>query len=63
MDVKIYNLKGQIVQSVFHGYPNKDLQFIWNGKDNAGKVTSSGIYFVKVTSGKEKVITKIIKIH
>ena len=62
MNIKIYNLKGQVVQTIFNGYPLQDMQFTWNGKDTTERNTSSGIYFVKVSSGKEKVIAKIIKI-
>lgn len=45
--VQIYNLKGQLVKSLWHDVPQADTVLRWDGKDNAGKSVASGIYYAK----------------
>ncbi len=46
---EIYNLKGQKVKTLVHGFLSTGLQQLsWNGTNDMGKTVSSGIYFCKV---------------
>ncbi len=50
VNVKIYNAKGQLIKNLVNGNLEKGVHnIVWNGKDNAGKNVSSGIYFYKIS--------------
>jgi hypothetical protein len=47
--VEVYNLKGQKVKTLVHGYLSTGLQQLnWNGTNDNGTTVASGIYFCKV---------------
>jgi M6 family metalloprotease-like protein len=49
----IYNTRGQIVRRLFQGLPSGNhVSLVWDGKDDSGKAVSSGIYLLKLRSGK-----------
>jgi len=52
-EIKIYNLKGQLVREF--GIRNSEFGFsaIWDGKDEFGNRVSSGLYFYQVIIGDE----------
>jgi len=59
-DLKIYNIRGQLVKD-FDIDTTPGLRNIsWDGCDNFGKRVSSGIYFYKLTADKKGVIKKMI---
>ncbi|MCK9609730.1 MAG: M20/M25/M40 family metallo-hydrolase [Candidatus Cloacimonas sp.] len=60
LEVKIYNLKGQLVKTLFQAIPNEKNTLYWEGNDNAGKKVSSGIYFIKAQQGKNIQTRKIL---
>ncbi|MCK4694268.1 MAG: hypothetical protein KAT74_00825, partial [Candidatus Cloacimonetes bacterium] len=39
---------------------SKTYSIVWNGKDSNNKAVSSGIYFYKISSGKESVMKKML---
>jgi len=44
--LKVYNLRGQLVQTLIDGQMDfGDHSFVWAGKNENGKDVSSGIYF------------------
>ncbi|MGB8657837.1 MAG: FlgD immunoglobulin-like domain containing protein [Candidatus Zixiibacteriota bacterium] len=48
----IYNLLGQTVTTLFHGYQETGLHTLtWGGKDDNGTQVSSGIYFYRLVAG------------
>ncbi len=54
--LKIYNIKGQSVETIFQGHLEAgEHKFIWNAAD-----CSSGIYFLKYASQDEKKVKKLI---
>ena len=60
-EIIIYNLKGQKVkQLVNEQLPAGQHSVIWNGTDNNGTKISSGIYIVRMESGKYTSLKKII---
>jgi len=47
--IDVYNLKGQLVKTLFTGMKEKgNFTIQWDGTDNAGRAQSSGIYFVRM---------------
>ncbi len=62
LDICIYNLRGQKVRKIFDGVlaPGKS-DFLWNGQDERGQTVPSGVYFIRVSSGGESKLRKILK--
>ena len=60
VDLRIYNLKGQLVKSLYSGVAlSKTLE--WNGKDENGRELASGIYFYHLmVNGKAEETEKLI---
>ena len=64
VQLNIYNMKGQLVKTLV----NEELEanfheVVWNGRDNSGKTTASGVYFYKMrasnyTSTKKMILMK-----
>lgn len=63
LTVAIFNLRGQLVQTIYQGYPNKSDLYVWNGKDKHGKEVGSGIYFIRVETANQKIMRKVLKVH
>ena len=48
-EISIYNLKGEKIKTLLNAIKNQgSYKLIWNGKNNAGKAVTSGIYFYKM---------------
>lgn len=59
--IDIYNIKGQKVRSVSsNAVKGGNSSLIWDGKAYNGKDLASGLYFAKILSGKQTVMTKIL---
>ncbi|PKN73298.1 MAG: hypothetical protein CVU50_03115 [Candidatus Cloacimonetes bacterium HGW-Cloacimonetes-3] len=57
----IYNARGQLVRSVSKGVQSPDnYKLTWNGKDNNGKECSTGIYYIKMSAGKDSFVRKAV---
>jgi hypothetical protein len=51
VSLEIYNIKGQLVKHIVSGFqPEGNYEVVWNGKDDAGKQVSSGIYYYRITA-------------
>jgi len=51
--IKIYNLKGQAVKTLYKGAMEAGQhKIIWNGMDNNNRPVSSGVYFCSLETGK-----------
>jgi hypothetical protein len=59
--IKIYDISGKLVKTfpLTTNHSSLTTNITWDGKDNNGKVTEAGIYFVKAQDEK---LTKIIKL-
>lgn len=58
---EIFNLRGQRVLSLYNDLMDKgSKELVWNGKDEHGRSVSSGVYFVKVSQGKQNTILKMM---
>ncbi|PKN73008.1 MAG: hypothetical protein CVU50_04425 [Candidatus Cloacimonetes bacterium HGW-Cloacimonetes-3] len=61
VSVEVYNIKGQLVKKLIHGYLNiGNHQFIWDSEDDNNRKVSSGIYFLRIQSGKHCVVKKMV---
>jgi hypothetical protein len=50
--IEVYNIRGEKVRTLVDGELQADFyNIVWNGKDNSGKKTSSGVYFYKMKAG------------
>jgi hypothetical protein len=59
-DAGIYNIKGQLVKQ----FTNQRSQSLtWDGKDQAHKSVSNGIYLIKVNQNGKSITKKIMHIH
>jgi hypothetical protein len=58
--LEIFNLNGQIVAE-FSGAAGPSVQsVIWNGRDRAGHLLSSGVYFYRLTAGEYHISRKML---
>ena len=61
VEIKIYNIKGQVVKSLIN--ENRAIgshRVVWNGSNNAGSKVSSGVYFVRMKLENHSVTRKIL---
>ena len=62
VSVKIFNIRGQLVKTIVNNEVVQTTNFVWNGKDNNGNSTSSGMYFVKMKTATSEVSKKMLLI-
>ena len=60
VSVGIYNIKGQLVKTLVDNEIVNNSTFIWDGTDNNGLSTSSGMYFVKMKTVSNVTAKKMI---
>ncbi|MDP8269180.1 MAG: right-handed parallel beta-helix repeat-containing protein [Candidatus Tenebribacter davisii] len=60
VSVKIFNIKGQLVRTIVNNEIMQNTTVVWNGKDNNGNSTSSGMYFVKMKTASSEVSKKML---
>jgi hypothetical protein len=51
IDIQVFNLRGQLVKTVFSGNSPRSAVFAWDGSDGNGQSASSGIYILRATQG------------
>jgi len=60
-DLRIYNIKGQLVKTLVKGEQQAGTyEVVWNGKDNNQKSVSSGIYFYKLSTKDDTIMKKML---
>ncbi|PKN78881.1 MAG: hypothetical protein CVU48_07010 [Candidatus Cloacimonetes bacterium HGW-Cloacimonetes-1] len=63
VSIDIYNVRGQLVRSLLNAEKNVGNHRIeWNGKDANGNNCTTGIYYIKMTSGKDSFLRKAVMI-
>jgi hypothetical protein len=64
VELKIYNLKGQLVRTLHQGQQTKGEQVLaWEGCDDREKPVSSGIYLLRITvDGAQRRAVKLLKL-
>ncbi|MDZ4803237.1 MAG: LamG-like jellyroll fold domain-containing protein [Candidatus Eisenbacteria bacterium] len=64
VDLAVYDLSGRRVRALRQGRLDAGTQNIaWDGRDDDGRATSSGIYFVRLQSGSVRLQTKLVKLR
>lgn len=64
ISIKIFNMLGEEIKTLFSGDKERGLQFIqWNGDTNFGSAAPSGVYFYRVEAGKFSQTKKMILIR
>ncbi|MDD3464469.1 MAG: T9SS type A sorting domain-containing protein [Candidatus Cloacimonetes bacterium] len=59
--LSVYNLKGQLVRTLVEGFKPSGLhQVVWDGKDKLNRQASSGVYFIRLQSGKTSKTRKML---
>ena len=48
LNIKIYNIKGEVVKIISKKLPGASAKFTWDGRNNNGIKVASGIYFAKM---------------
>jgi len=52
VSLKIYDIKGREINTLYEGnIVSGKHSFVWNGRDNYGKLVSSGVYFYTLSNG------------
>lgn len=62
-DLKIYNIRGQLVREFDINNKSGIGSITWDGQDSYGKKVGSGIYFYKLSADKKETIKKIVLIR
>ena len=61
VEISVYNMKGQKVKTLKREYFTKGEHVVtWNGKDDNNNSVSSGVYFIRLETGKTQQIEKAI---
>ncbi len=61
VNLKVYNIKGQVVKTLLkEQIESGEHRITWNGKDDNKKPVASGIYFYKISAGKETKVKKML---
>ena len=61
VEISVYNMKGQKVKTLVNKSVSAgDHSVVWHGFSESGKSVSSGVYFVKMTSGNNIEMRKIV---
>ena len=59
-ELKIYNIKGQLVRKLDMDTKSGIGSISWDGRDSNGKKVGSGIYFYKLTADKKEIVKKMV---
>ena len=61
MRLEIYDATGRLVKALQNGVqPSGNYSVDWNGTNSAGSQVSSGVYFYRLTAGKETISKKMV---
>jgi hypothetical protein len=61
VDVRIYNIKGQLVKTLKNEFMEKGTHTVqWHGDTNNNQKVSSGIYFIRIQNEKNSAVRKTL---
>lgn len=61
VDLKIYNIKGQLVKTLVRGEQQAGVyEVVWNGDDKNSKQAASGIYFYRLSTKDDIIMKKML---
>lgn len=62
--LSIYDIRGRLLRSfAVESSGNRQTELLWDGKDDAGNDTASGIYLIRATQGDRQTTQKVLKIR
>jgi len=62
--LNVYNVEGRVVRVLTdQEFPQGETAVFWDGRDQQGKMTSSGIYYYRFETGKKSFTHRMIKIR
>lgn len=57
----VYDLRGRLVKTLMDAdLAGGTYSLVWEGRDNSGRKMSSGVYFLRLRSGAESMMRKMI---
>ena len=65
VDIKIYNLKGETIRELKIGFQNagsyrsRESAAYWDGRNSAGELVASGVYFYSLNTGKVRAVRRM----
>jgi flagellar hook assembly protein FlgD len=61
VSLKIYNVRGQLVKTLFQGTRTPGwYTFVWDGRDNRGAPVSTGVYFSRFDDSQTVLTRKMV---
>jgi len=64
VSVKVFNIAGQLVSVLYDDWKKPGVYIdIWNGRTSTNSEAANGIYFIRLQSGDESIMRKIVKIR
>jgi photosystem II stability/assembly factor-like uncharacterized protein len=61
INVSVYNLNGTLIKTLMNEYKTKgEYKTIWNGKDKNGKEVQTGLYIIRLHTGKNVQACKVL---
>jgi len=61
--VVVYDIGGRAVRRLAVNATDGQRAIIWDGRDDAGRATATGVYFIRITEGARRVHFKVIKLR
>jgi hypothetical protein len=64
IEVDVYDMYGRKIKEIHSGHQlSGEQQCKWNGTKSNGEVVSSGLYFIRLSSGNNQSVTRVMKIN
>ena len=61
VNLTIYNIRGQVIKRLSEGYYQAGTHSLrWDGRNDLGSVSPSGVYLVDIRSGEQRSVRQII---
>jgi len=62
--IRVFDTKGMLIRTIVDGYRSAGgFDVVWNGRDDLGKATGSGVYFVRMTADNYAISSKVTLIR
>ncbi len=59
--LRVYDVSGRVVRTIADGYHGRGMHdSIWDGRDDAGRELSSGVYFIGLRTRSESITQKVV---
>ena len=58
----LYDVRGRRIRLLYDGPGARAGRVVWDGRDDAGRIAPSGLYFARLTSGAERVVAHVVRV-